>query len=235
LSWVRRRPVRLNTIVAVLAIAAVLGMAFDLKGAALEALGRKPDLTGRTEIWKRIIPMAENPIIGSGFESFWNASAAKLHSISGPEGRMFRQLNTAHNGYIDAYLNLGWIGVGLIALILLSGYTRATAAFCRDQEVGSLSLVFLVTSAVYSVTEAGFRMQTPSWMFLLLAVIAAGGLSKGGLRMQAAALIRSRRRPVHLQQAWKPPLTVPEVHLGEASQWRGDMRETPTVTSRRLF
>jgi hypothetical protein len=207
LSWVRRRPARLNVLASVLAVSVALGMAFDLKAVVLQSLGRKPDLTGRTAIWEMIIPMARNPIIGAGYESFWNASAAELHRIPGPEGRMFHQLNTAHNGYIDTYLNLGWVGVSLIGLILLSGYTRVSGAFQRDQEVGALALMFLIPSAVYSVTEAGFRLLTPSWISLLLAVVAAGGLSKGGLRMQASALIHSTylRPKFRSQAAWNSP------------------------------
>jgi exopolysaccharide production protein ExoQ len=236
LSWVQRKPARMNTVVFVLALVASLGMAFDLKGAVLQALGRQPDLTGRTEIWKRIIPMAQNSIIGSGFESFWNASAAKLHRITGPEGRMFANLNTAHNGYIDAYLNLGLIGIGLIALIFISGYMRASSAFRRDQDIGALILAYLVTSAVYSVTEAGFRMLTPSWIALLLSIVAAGGLSKGGLRMQAAALIRSRRARLKLQPlAWNSPLAKIEMSPGETPEWRNGDRNASKVNSRRII
>ncbi len=36
--------------------------------------------------------------------------------------------NEAHNGYIEVYLNLGWLGLGLIALILGQGYRRAVRA-----------------------------------------------------------------------------------------------------------
>jgi O-antigen ligase len=133
---------------------------------------------------------------------------------------MFQNLNTAHNGYIDAYLNLGLVGVGLIALILLSGYTRANGAYQRDQEMGSLALAYLVTTAVYSVTEAGFRMQTPSWMALLLGVVAAGGLSKGGLRMQAAAVLRSRRlRPKVHPMAWNDSKAIREASSSGPSEW----------------
>jgi hypothetical protein len=37
-------------------------------------------------------------------------------------------------------------------------------------------LAYVTASAVYSITEAGFRMLDPIWIFLLLAVIASSGI-----------------------------------------------------------
>ena len=99
------------------------------KAAITEALGRKPDLTGRTEIWKMVIPMAPNPIGGAGFETFWVGPRVAKNLL---EGWGTRMTNEAHNGYIEVYLNLGWLGLGLIALILGQGYRRAVSAFRRD-------------------------------------------------------------------------------------------------------
>ena len=79
---------------------------FDTGGGAVEALGRNSTLTGRTEIWKLVLGMANNPIFGAGYESFWlGERLQKLwHYYWFP-------INEAHNGYIEIYLNLGWIGV----------------------------------------------------------------------------------------------------------------------------
>ena len=105
-------------------------------------------------------------------------------------------LNSAHNGYIKTYLNLGWVGVCLLAMVLIGGYQRAVAAFRRDAEIGSLTLAFIATGAIYSVTEAGFRMLSPTWFFLLLAVVATGGISSGSMRTRPLAPPRQRRRNV---------------------------------------
>jgi hypothetical protein len=72
---------------------------------------------------------------------------------------------------LEVYLNLGWIGVGLIAWILISGYRHAAVVFRRDPPFGSLLLAYVASSVLYSVTEAGFRMLLPLWFFLLLAVV----------------------------------------------------------------
>jgi hypothetical protein len=40
-----------------------------------------------------------------------------------------------------------------------------------------LLLAYVLTAAIYSITEAGFRMLDTIWIFLLLAVVAASSAS----------------------------------------------------------
>jgi len=77
-------------------------------------------------------------------------------------------------------LNLGWVGIGLIALILLQGYRTTARAFRRDPALGGLLVAYVVTAAVYNITEAGFRMLDPLWFFLLLSLVAASRLRHAG-------------------------------------------------------
>ena len=89
-------------------------------------------------------------------------------------------LNEAHDGYIEVYLNLGWIGLGLMVLVLLDGYRRAVEAFRREPGLGGLLLAYVLTAITYSITEAGFRMLSPNWIFFLLAVLEASKIATGG-------------------------------------------------------
>ncbi len=139
----------------------------DTGGSAVEALGRDATLTGRTEIWSLVLGMAKNPIIGTGFESFWLGE--RLQKLW---NHYWFPLNEAHNGYIELYLNLGWIGVTLLAVLFITGYRNALTVFRRDRGAGGLRLAYIVVAAVYSLTEAGFRMLSPAWIFFLLATSA---------------------------------------------------------------
>jgi exopolysaccharide production protein ExoQ len=130
-----------------------------------------------------VIPTVPNSIVGAGFESFWISPSAgifhrKLLAL-GWYPPLAAALNEAHNGYIEVYLNSGWIGVCLIALILVGGYRRAVKIFHRDPELGSLFLAYISTGAFYSITEAGFRMLSPAWIFLLVAIVSASGVNAG--------------------------------------------------------
>jgi O-antigen ligase len=159
-----------------------LAMLYAGQSVVVAALGRNSDLTGRTQIWDVVIPMAKDPMVGAGFESFWNSSSGTLRSLIARDNRrvyMFGNLNSAHNGYIDMYLNLGWVGVGLLALLLISGYRNACTAFRHYPDAGGVLLAYVVAGSLYSVTEAGFRLMSPTWFSLLLALVAAGRLSVG--------------------------------------------------------
>ena len=176
LAAFRGRPARVHALC--LAIFLVGGMALLFGGGTgvVHALGRKSDLSGRTEIWGAVIPAVSNPVLGAGFESFWiSPDAEKVWRSLSLAGWWNPRvlINEAHDGYIEVYVNLGWIGVCLIALILISGYWRASKALRRDSGLGGLMLAYIVATTVYSVTEASFRMLDPIWIFLLLAVVTA--------------------------------------------------------------
>jgi exopolysaccharide production protein ExoQ len=187
----RRKPAAVHLLVFLLAMA-VTSVLFLGGGAGMaHAVGRNANLTGRTQIWAAVIPLCPNPLIGAGFESFWlnpTVHAKLSEAIPG------LPLNEAHDGYIETYLELGWMGVGLIACVLIEGYRRSVGAFRRDPAWGGLLIAYIVPAAVYNVTEAGFRMMHPMWVFLLLAVVASGGVTSGAVCESA----KPRR-----QKAWR--------------------------------
>jgi len=165
-----------------LAVVLAGGLAILLGGQSVlsTAMGRGNGLSGRTDIWAAAIASAGNPLIGTGFESFWNANAQKVNMLLHRAGFIdLSNLVSAHNGYLEVYLDLGLIGVCLIVLILISGFRHASKAFQYDPELGSLMLAYVTIATFYSITEAGFRMLAPSWIFLLLAVVSASGVSAG--------------------------------------------------------
>ena len=179
LRAIRNRPGWVHALCLGIVLAGGLILLFGGESVATGALGRKSNFSGRTEIWAAVIPAVPNSIVGAGFESFWISPCVQnvWRGLVGwwhPEA-----LNEAHDGYIEVYLNLGWIGVCLIALILISGYRLAVAAYRLNPSVGGLMLAYIVALAVYSITEAGFRALALSWIFLLLAVVSASGVVAG--------------------------------------------------------
>jgi O-antigen ligase len=215
LPYVRQRRGRIHALV--LTVLATGGAAILLGGESgvLHALGRDATLTGRTDIWRAVIPLCPNPLIGAGFESFWNGFGDNVRGLS----TFQRGINSAHNGYIDVYLNLGWVGLSLIAFILVGGYRRTVATFRRNPELAGLMLAFVATSAIYSVTEAGFRILTPTWICLLLAALApSGGVTGPAIKIVLApgrsSLHRGTGAPIG--DALPPPFSdkvSPSFHL----------------------
>lgn len=175
LRFVKRNTAAVHILVLSLIVIATLIMTFGGRGDVAQALGRNSNLSGRTEIWQAVLSMAPNPLVGAGFESFWlGPRVAKLAEVF-PN----LHLNEAHDGYIEVYLELGWVGVGLIAFLLIDGYRRSVKAFRRSPALGGLLIAYILAALTYNATEAGFRMLHPMWVFLLLAVTVASRIAAG--------------------------------------------------------
>jgi len=152
--------------VLVLSIVSVACVALFLEfGSGLvQQLGRDPTLTGRTDIWKLVLSMERNPLLGTGFESFWLGSRLdKIWNI------YWWHPNEAHNGYIEVYLNLGCMGLVLLAVLFVSGYRNAMSALRRNPNKGNIRLAYFVVTVVYNFTESAVRIMHPVWIVFLLA------------------------------------------------------------------
>jgi O-antigen ligase len=167
LVWVHRRPPAL--VGAFLSAIAAAGFALFLSSGAsiLQSLGRNPTLTGRTLIWKAVLAQPINPLIGAGFESFWMGN--RMESVWTMSQRGIQQ---AHDGYLEMYLNLGWIGLALLGMLIVTGYYSGLALYRRDAHAGRLRIAMLTAALLFGFTEAGFRMLSPDWFGFLLAVTA---------------------------------------------------------------
>jgi len=160
-----RRPAFVHMLVAAVLSVAFSALFLHVGTGFVEDLGRDLTLTGRTELWGRLLSMVVNPIFGSGFESFWLGGRLRTLWSIYPWNP-----NEAHNGYLEVYLNLGWTGLVLLAFILLRGYRSIVGEVHRHARASNLKLAFFVASLAYSFTEAGFRELFPLWIVLLLAV-----------------------------------------------------------------
>jgi exopolysaccharide production protein ExoQ len=160
-----RKPVILHVMVATVLAVAFSALFLGVGTGLVEDLGRNSTLTGRTTIWHYALLRVSNPLLGTGFESFW--LGPRLLQVSRD---IHQGVNEAHNGYIEVYLNLGWVGVALLAGIILSGYRRIIPAVRRQAQAGSLRLAYFITAVAYNFTEAGFKMMHPVWIVFLLAI-----------------------------------------------------------------
>jgi O-antigen ligase len=181
-KWMKHRPARVQVLCLALLVAGALTFFLSGHTGVAGALGRDSTLSGRTDIWAALLPTVSNPVLGAGYESYWiSPSAEILWRTLSDEGWWHPEIvvTEAHNAYIEMYANLGWIGIGLVSFILISGYRRAIAAFRKNPSAGSLMLSYIVVSGVYSITEAAFRSPDPMWIFLLWAIVGSTGVSTG--------------------------------------------------------
>lgn len=145
---------------------------FNVLQVSILSVGRDMTLTGRTELWGTVISMNTNSIIGTGYESFWLGDRiAKLWEI------YWWQPNQAHNGYLEIYLNLGYIGLFLFVGVIVKACNNCKKMLVIEFEYGRFLMAFLLVSLLYNITDASFNGLHLIWLIFLLTVIEVPHLS----------------------------------------------------------
>lgn len=139
----------------------ILGFGLGLNATLAEMVGRDPTLTDRTRIWSILFGLHTNPLVGTGYESFWLGSRLDVIQQKGAGA-----INEAHNGYLEVYLNLGAIGLLLLIVFIASAYRTICNREFRDESF-SLTLGLMTVVLFYNLTEAAFKHGL-MWCALLL-------------------------------------------------------------------
>lgn len=143
-----------------------LQLTFDVTQAIIGTLGRDTTLTGRTEIWKSAIGMITNPLIGTGFESFWLGERAQIIGAN-----YWFNLNEAHSGYVEVYLDGGLIGLFLLIVIIVNTFKNINNELLSQLEYGKLIIVLFIVALAHNITESSFRpLQLMGFIFFLSVV-----------------------------------------------------------------
>jgi exopolysaccharide production protein ExoQ len=165
LRVVDKRFIGTYLIIAVFAVA-VTEMAFGLYGSVIELLGKDPTLTDRTLLWNDLLNVQINPLLGTGFESFWLGE--RLQTLWATR---WWHPNEAHNGYLETYLNLGMVGLFLLLALLFATFWKSRRELLRNLYFGRFRLGFLAVVIAYNWTEASFKALSPVWfVFYVIAL-----------------------------------------------------------------
>jgi O-antigen ligase len=151
-------------IVAIPVCVAILGAS----PAALQAMGRDSTLTDRTLIWAWVVKLVPNQWLGAGYASFW--LGPRLDEMVENVTHTWVPYQ-AHNGYLEVFANLGWIGVALLGIVIWYGYLRVICMWRRQCPASDLMLAYFVIGVISNITEASFfRNMFPIWLCFMLAI-----------------------------------------------------------------
>jgi len=140
---------------------------FGISGRVFEALERDATLTGRTDIWRVTLEKNRGHLVGAGFRGFWETREGESVSLELGTNRLI----TAHNGYLETYLNGGVVGLFLLGALILSTGLKATRELVKGDPIGRLAVVFWPIALMSNVTESGFFQIGPLWFTMLLVTI----------------------------------------------------------------
>jgi exopolysaccharide production protein ExoQ len=147
-------------------VAYTLESYFGWYGELLKALGRNATLTDRTIVWADALALHDRPLTGQGFESFWLGDR-----LDAMWAKWAWQPIQAHNGYLETYLNLGIVGVVLLAGFIVSTFRRISRELRTDFDFARLKLALLFAILLFNYTEAGFGGVHFVWtIFLVIAM-----------------------------------------------------------------
>jgi exopolysaccharide production protein ExoQ len=138
-------------------------------------LGKDATFSGRTRIWSAVLTsISKRPLLGYGYGGFWRG-------LSGESGNVISSVGFgvphAHSGYLNIWLQIGAIGLGMFLAALFVALRNAFACFKPDRPMwvdwysGLLLLVVLANldeSYILNINE----------MTTILFVMAYIGLSR---------------------------------------------------------
>ncbi len=133
-----------------------------------ESVGRNATLTGRADqIWNVLLPIAwQHPVLGLGYGAFWIA----------PVPDLTLDVNEAHNGYLDVFIELGVVGLVLLLFMFVEYFQKAKSEFQHYFDWAAFRLSFLLIILLHNWTETTLlRSREILWNLLVLFLVVFPG------------------------------------------------------------
>jgi len=112
-------------------------------GDILRIFGKDATLTGRIPLWERAMEFGiERPWLGYGFKAFWSE---ETYHIQYWQDMRYWAAKHAHNGFLQLFLELGFVGFMIFLLSFLINILRAVKFLrLKGQEFSLWPLMFLI-------------------------------------------------------------------------------------------
>jgi O-antigen ligase len=134
-----------------------------------ELIGKSPDMTGRSGIWKIVLHLIEQkPWLGWGWISYWVPGVKPYDGLVVINNVPYFQ---AHNAYLDVWLQLGIIGLLIFAALLVFSFVKIWRLAVRHTSALYLWPIFiLIGLLVWSLTESRMLIES-GWLILTLLAV----------------------------------------------------------------
>lgn len=147
-------------IIAFVVLDAVLG----IKEWIIQSLGRDMTFTGRTDVWAALLNLNTDPVLGTGFLSFWDD---KYYQSKLPDWVAY----SAHNGYVEIYIAGGYVGILMLSIMLIATGFRINSSLKWDGDYAVVRFAVFAITLIANFFESNFACMTPlGFLFLLVAI-----------------------------------------------------------------
>lgn len=148
---------------------ALLSVIIFAPGILLELLGRDATLTGRTDIWYVLADyISQRPMLGYGYGVFWAETSAPGNWV---RETLEWDAPTAHNGWLEVTIALGFAGLFFLTVDFLITIGRAMLASINTW-TGIFAVAFLAQFFLFSLSESA-SLQQNSIVWLIYVAVAA--------------------------------------------------------------
>ena len=159
-------------------------------------IGKSPDMTGRTKIWKIVLDLIDQrPFQGWGWSSYWVPWVEPYHGLVIINHVPYFQ---AHNAFLDVWLQLGIVGLGLFVLLIGMTFVRLWRLAVRHTSPLYLwPILVFVGIVTQNLTESRILVEI-GWVLLVLFAVKvaepAESLEPLGRTMKLSRLKRLAKR-----------------------------------------
>ena len=149
---------------AVMGLGALLVLTY--RAQIFSLIGKSPDMTGRTTIWKIVLNLIdERPLQGWGWSSYWVPWVEPYDGLVVINNVPYFQ---AHNAFLDVWLQLGIFGLGLFLLLLGLTFVRVWRLAVRHTSPLYLwPILVFVGIVTQNLTESRILVEI-GWVILVL-------------------------------------------------------------------
>ena len=129
-------------------------------------IGKSPDMTGRTKIWKTVLHLIDQrPLQGWGWSSYWVPWVEPYKGLVVINHVPYYQ---AHNAFLDVWMQLGIFGLGLFLLLIGLTFVRLWRLAVRHTSPLYLwPILVFVGIVTQNLTESRILVEI-GWVLLVL-------------------------------------------------------------------
>jgi O-antigen ligase len=176
LALLKKLPVKWAFICFILFLVGSIGIGIlvlnNLEAIIVDGLKKDMTLTGRTEFWPLIIDRINQhaPLFGYGKEGFWQY----WRGVESPAYGIIEVKSGfvpphSHNGFIDMFCEVGWVGLSLFILSFLNNILRGIKYLAKESLPESgLPLYLLTFILMTNLTEGGLFGISAFWCWYVV-------------------------------------------------------------------